>query len=93
MPVGIIKFYNANKGFGFIAQEKGKDVFFHISSSGLENPESLEQGQIVSFEIERGAKGPQAKGLIIDKEAPEELKQKLIAKAKSSKKKRKRILA
>lgn len=60
MANGIVKWFNDSKGFGFIEQESGDDVFVHhsgISSSGFR---SLEEGANVTFEIEQGPKGPAA---------------------------------
>ncbi|MFF0818254.1 cold-shock protein [Rhodococcus sp. NPDC003318] len=61
MAQGTVKWFNAEKGFGFIAQENGgPDVFVHyseISGSGFKN---LEENQRVEFEVSQGAKGPQA---------------------------------
>ena len=60
MATGIIKFYNAEKGFGFIVYEHGDDVFFHVFYCGIENPDSLKVGQAVDFEIVEGKKGMDA---------------------------------
>ncbi len=60
MPRGTVKFFNTQKGYGFIAQEQGDDVFVHysnISGSGFKN---LEEGQEVEFEIGEGRKGEEA---------------------------------
>ena len=60
MPRGTVKFFNTQKGYGFIAQEQGEDVFVHysnISGSGFKN---LEEGQEVEFEIGEGRKGEEA---------------------------------
>lgn len=74
MPVGMIKHYNADKGFGFIAQPDGEDIFFHISTCGMEN---LTVGQPVSFEIEQGKKGQEARQLAINENPPSDLVEKL----------------
>jgi len=87
MPIGMIKAYNAKKGFGFIAYERGADIFFHISTCGIENPESLAIGRPVNFEIVQGKKGQEARQLTIEKEAPPDLTQKLRNKLKKPKKK------
>ncbi|ADC50188.1 MULTISPECIES: cold-shock protein [Alkalihalophilus] len=60
MTQGTVKWFNAEKGFGFIEVEGGDDVFVHFSAIQGEGFKSLEEGQAVSFEIEQGARGPQA---------------------------------
>ncbi len=60
MPTGTVKWFNPDKGFGFIRQDTGEDVFVHFSSIAGDGFKSLEQGQAVSFEITEGRKGPQA---------------------------------
>ena len=55
---GKVKFFNTEKGFGFVADTEGKEYFVHIS--GIENNQELEQDQSVSFEIEQGDRGPKA---------------------------------
>ncbi|WBW99187.1 cold-shock protein [Oceanirhabdus sp. W0125-5] len=57
---GTVKWFNAEKGFGFITTEEGNDVFAHFSQINKEGYKSLEEGQKVSFEIIEGQKGPQA---------------------------------
>jgi len=57
---GTVKWFNAEKGFGFIAVDGGQDVFVHYSSIQMDGYKSLEEGQRVSFEVVQGAKGPQA---------------------------------
>lgn len=57
---GTVKWFNESKGFGFISQEGGKDVFVHFRSIVGDGFKTLAEGQQVSFEIEDGAKGPQA---------------------------------
>jgi CspA family cold shock protein len=57
---GTVKWFNADKGYGFIAVDGGKDVFVHYSAIMMDGYRSLEQGQRVEFEITQGQKGPQA---------------------------------
>ena len=60
MAVGKVKWYNNSKGYGFIEQEGGNDVFVHFSAILGTGYKSLEEGQQVEFEITQGPKGPQA---------------------------------
>ncbi|MBN9327469.1 MAG: cold-shock protein [Cellulomonas sp. 73-145] len=61
MPTGIVKWFNAEKGFGFIAPEDGgPDVFVHYSAIASSGYRSLEENQRVSFDVQQGPKGPQA---------------------------------
>ncbi|MDK2803799.1 cold shock protein (beta-ribbon, CspA family) [Acetoanaerobium noterae] len=60
MKNGVVKWFNAEKGFGFISVEGEKDVFVHFSAIQSEGYRSLEEGQEVQFEIVDGDKGPQA---------------------------------
>ena len=60
MPQGTVKFFNAQKGFGFISREEGADVFVHYSNIEGAGYRSLEEGQTVEFEIGPGRKGDEA---------------------------------
>ncbi|MCP3922291.1 MAG: cold-shock protein [Desulfobacterales bacterium] len=60
MANGIVKWFNDSKGFGFIEQESGDDVFVHHSGINSSGFRSLEEGANVTFEIEQGPKGPAA---------------------------------
>jgi cold shock protein len=60
MTVGTVKWFNAEKGFGFIAPESGEDVFVHFSAIQSTGYRSLDEGQTVEFDITQGQKGPQA---------------------------------
>ena len=57
---GKVKWFNAEKGYGFIESEDGTDVFVHFSAIVMEGYKSLEEGAEVTFEVIDGAKGPQA---------------------------------
>jgi cold shock protein len=60
MTVGTVKWFNAEKGFGFIAPESGEDVFVHFSAIQSTGYRSLDEGQAVEFDVTSGPKGPQA---------------------------------
>jgi len=60
MTVGTVKWFNADKGYGFIAPESGEDVFVHFSAIQSTGYRSLDEGQAVEFDITSGPKGPQA---------------------------------
>ena len=57
---GTVKWFNASKGYGFIARDDGADVFVHQSAIQAEGYRTLEEGQRVDFEVESGDKGPKA---------------------------------
>lgn len=60
MSKGTVKWFNNQKGYGFISDEEGKDVFVHYSGIAMEGFRSLEEGQEVEYDIVDGEKGPQA---------------------------------
>jgi len=60
MTIGTVKFFDAQKGFGFISREDGDDVFVHFSNIDGAGYRSLEEGQSVEFEIGQGRKGDEA---------------------------------
>lgn len=60
MSKGTVKWFNNQKGYGFISAEDGKDVFVHFSGLNMEGFKTLEEGAAVEFDITDGAKGPQA---------------------------------
>ncbi len=62
--VGTVKWFNASKGYGFIAREGGKDVFVHYSAIQGEGYRNLNEGEQVEFSIEDSAKGPQAVNVV-----------------------------
>ena len=62
---GTVKWFNGDKGFGFIAREGGEDVFVHFSAIQGEGYRNLEEGQKVEFVVEKGQKGPQASAVTV----------------------------
>ena len=63
MPTGSVKFFNAEKGYGFISREDGEDVFVHFSNIVGEGYKTLDEGQRVEFEVAPGRKGEEAKNV------------------------------
>ncbi|MBO8166084.1 MAG: cold-shock protein [Thermotogae bacterium] len=57
---GTVKWFNAQKGYGFITRDEGEDVFVHFSGIAMDGFRTLEEGQRVEFDIENGQKGAQA---------------------------------
>jgi len=60
VAIGTVKWFNAEKGYGFISQAEGADVFVHFSAIQMNGYRSLEEGQQVEFEVQEGPKGLQA---------------------------------
>ena len=63
--VGTVKWFNDEKGFGFIAREGERDVFVHFRAIAMEGRKSLNEGQQVEFTIGEGQKGPQAENVVL----------------------------
>jgi CspA family cold shock protein len=64
MPNGIVKWFSDKKGYGFIEQEEEGDVFVHFSAIQMDGFKTLAEGDQVTFEIERGQRGPAAKNVV-----------------------------
>ena len=62
---GTVKWFNGEKGFGFITGEDGNDVFAHFSQINSEGYKSLDEGQKVSYDVAEGPKGPQAENITV----------------------------
>ena len=65
LMTGKVKFFNESKGFGFIEQDNGPDVFVHFSAIAGEGFRSLTDGQSVTFNIKQGKKGPEAENVTV----------------------------
>lgn len=65
MAKGTVKWFNNQKGFGFITGEDGKDVFVHFTGLNMEGFKTLEENQQVEYDVVNGEKGPQAVGVSI----------------------------
>ena len=65
MANGIVKWFNDSKGFGFIEQEDGTDIFVHHSSINAEGFRTLNEGDRVTFDVEQGQKGPAAANVTV----------------------------
>ena len=63
MTTGTVKFFNAEKGFGFISREQGEDVFVHYSNIQASGYRSLDEGQRVEFDVAPGRKGEEAQNV------------------------------
>ena len=64
---GTVKWFNNQKGYGFICDEEGIDVFFHYTGLNMEGFKTLDEGQSVEFDVTNGAKGPQATNVTVVK--------------------------
>ncbi len=64
MSTGKVKWFNAEKGYGFITDEEGKDVFVHFSAIQADGFKTLDEGQEVSFDVKNGDRGPQATNVV-----------------------------
>lgn len=64
---GRVKWFSAEKGYGFIECEGGKDVFVHFSAIEMDGFKTLKEGQVVNFEIVQGERGPQAANVVVVK--------------------------
>ena len=60
MNKGTVKWFNAQKGFGFISDEQGNDLFVHYSGLAMDGFKSIDEGQAVTFDVTKGARGMQA---------------------------------
>ena len=65
MKTGKVKWFNAEKGYGFITDETGKDIFVHFSAINSEGFKTLEEGQTVSYEVVEQERGPQASDVTV----------------------------
>ena len=64
MNKGTVEWFNNQKGYGFISDEQGNDVFVHFSGLNMEGFKTLEEGAAVEFDVTEGAKGPQASNVV-----------------------------
>lgn len=60
---GVVKWFNASKGYGFIQRQSGEDVFVHFSAIQMDGYKSLNEGELVEFEVRQGTKGVQAESV------------------------------
>ena len=66
MANGTVKWFNEKKGFGFIEQDEGPDVFVHHTSINATGFKSLKEGDKVTFDVEQGSKGPRAENVTVN---------------------------
>ena len=74
MAQGTVKFFNADKGYGFISRDQGEDIFVHFSNIQGTGYKTLEEGDPVSFDIVQGEKGPRAENVVPLSPRPKEKK-------------------
>ena len=65
MAVGKVKWFNSEKGFGFITSEEGKDIFVHFSAIQADGYKTLEEGQAVDYDVVETDRGPQAQNVVV----------------------------
>ena len=65
MAVGKVKWFNAEKGFGFITSEEGKDIFVHFSAIQADGYKTLEEGQTVDYDVVETDRGPHAQNVVV----------------------------
>ena len=65
MAVGKVKWFNAEKGFGFITSEEGKDIFVHFSAIQADGYKTLEEGQTVDYDVVETDRGPQVQNCVV----------------------------
>ena len=70
MPEGVVKWFDPKKGYGFIDGGDGTDIFVHYSSINGDELRSLNQGDVVTFEVAKGEKGPRAESVELKSETP-----------------------
>jgi len=63
LAIGTVKWFNNKKGYGFINEENGRDIFVHFSSIEMDGYKTLSEGDNVAFEIEESTRGPEAKNV------------------------------
>ncbi len=66
---GVVKWFDAAKGYGFIQREEGKDIFVHYSAIQSDGYKSLNEGETVEFDIVQGARGEQAQNVVVVQES------------------------
>jgi CspA family cold shock protein len=65
MPEGTVKWFNSRKGYGFISSADGEDVFVHYSSITADGYKNLKEGDVVTFDVVQGEKGPRAENVVL----------------------------